>query len=477
MSSLKKKTIHGFKWNAIEQVSVQGIRFVLGIILARLLLPEAYGITGLIAVFMAVSQVFINSGFGNALIQKKDRTDVDFATVFYFNMAVSVVCWIGLSLLRYWIADFFNEPLLIQITPVIGLNLIFNALALVQRTRLTVELDFKTQARASVFATIFSGLFGIYLAYNGYGVWALVFQSISKTFLNSIILWYSERWIPPLVFSKQSFVQLFSFGSKLLISGLLNTIYINVYTLVIGKFFSTTDLGYYNRANQFKNLPSQNITMTLKRVVFPVLSTIQEQEKKLQLTFQKIIKATVFIVTPIMLWLMILARPIIIVTIKEKWEPAVILLQILCLIGIVYPVHSLNLTVLQVKGRSDLFLKLEILKKVITTIVILSTFWISVKAMVIGSVIGSVFALFLNTYYTRKILDYGLIAQIRDFIPTAVLSLIMIISMTSSTLYIQNNLLKILVGTIVALITYLGFAYVFKIESFSDVRDIIKQIK
>ena len=371
MSSLKNKTINGLKWNAIEQVSVQGIRFVLGIILARLLLPEAYGITGLIAVFMAVSQTFIDSGFGNALIQKKDRSDVDYATVFYFNLVVSVICWIGLTFARNWFASFFNEPLLAQITPVIGVNLIFNALVLVQRTRLTVELNFKIQAKATFLSTLISGIFGIVLAYNGFGVWSLVYQSVSRTFLNTLFLWISVRWVPPLIFSRQSFKQLFSYGSKLMAAGLLNTVFANIYTLVIGKFFSTADLGFYNRANQFKNLPSQNITSILGRVTFPALSSLQDNEEKLLKTFQKFIKMTIFMIMPLMLWMMVLARPIILFTIKEQWEPSIILLQILCLAGIMYPIHALNLTILQVKGRSDLFLKLEIVKKVLVVIVIL----------------------------------------------------------------------------------------------------------
>lgn len=477
MSSLKNKTINGLKWNAIEQVSVQGIRFVLGIILARLLLPEAYGITGLIAVFMAVSQTFIDSGFGNALIQKKDRSDVDYATVFYFNLVVSVICWIGLTFARNWFASFFNEPLLAQITPVIGVNLIFNALVLVQRTRLTVELNFKIQAKATFLSTLISGIFGIVLAYNGFGVWSLVYQSVSRTFLNTLFLWISVRWVPPLIFSRQSFKQLFSYGSKLMAAGLLNTVFANIYTLVIGKFFSTADLGFYNRANQFKNLPSQNITSILGRVTFPALSSLQDNEEKLLKTFQKFIKMTIFMIMPLMLWLMVLARPIILFTIKEQWEPSIILLQILCLAGIMYPIHALNLTILQVKGRSDLFLKLEIVKKVLVVIVILATFSISVKAMVIASVISSVISLFINTHYTKKIIDYGIIAQVRDFLPTAYLSIIMMLAMIAATYFIEDNLLKIVVGSVVAGVTYLGTAYLLKMESFNDVKDIMKNLK
>lgn len=477
MSSLKNKTINGLKWNAIEQVSVQGIRFVLGIILARLLLPEAYGITGLIAVFMAVSQTFIDSGFGNALIQKKDRSDVDYATVFYFNLVVSVICWIGLTFARNWFASFFNEPLLAQITPVIGVNLIFNALVLVQRTRLTVELNFKIQAKATFLSTLISGIFGIVLAYNGFGVWSLVYQSVSRTFLNTLFLWISVRWVPPLIFSRQSFKQLFSYGSKLMAAGLLNTVFANIYTLVIGKFFSTADLGFYNRANQFKNLPSQNITSILGRVTFPALSSLQDNEEKLSKTFQKFIKMTIFMIMPLMLWMMVLARPIILFTIKEQWEPSIILLQILCLAGIMYPIHALNLTILQVKGRSDLFLKLEIVKKVLVVIVILATFSISVKAMVIASVISSVISLFINTHYTKKIIDYGIIAQVRDFLPTAYLSIIMMLAMIAATYFIEDNLLKIVVGSVVAGVTYLGTAYLLKMESFNDVKDIMKNLK
>ena len=477
MSNLKKKTVNGFKWNTIEQVSVQIIRFVLGLILARLLLPEAYGITALIGVFMAVSQVFIFSGFGNALIQKKNRTDVDYATVFYFNLLVSVICWLGLFFARNWFARFFNEPLLVEITPVIGLNLIFNALSLVQRTRLTAELDFKTQAKSALTATLISGIFGITLAYNGFGVWALVFQSVSRTFFNSLILWISNRWIPPATFSFISFKKLFSFGSKLMISSLINTIYQNLYSLIIGKFFTAADLAFYGRAKQFKNLPANNLTSILRRVTFPIFSSMQNDEVKLLLTFKKFIKMSLFVVAPLMIWLLVFAKPIIFITIGDKWLPSVELLQLLCLVGMMYPIHALNLTILQIKGRSDLFLKLEIIKKAITTIIIIITFSISVKAMVIGSLIGSIIALFINTHYTKELLDYGLKAQFKDFIPVFLLSIVLIVVMPLSVYYIDDNYLKISIGSIIGLISYLGCAYLFKMESLNDVKEIIKHIK
>ncbi len=477
MSSLKKKTINGFKWHTIEQSSVSLLQFILGIILARILLPTDYGIIGLISVFMSIALVFINSGFGTALMQKKDRTDIDYATVFYFNLFISFICWIILTLYRHKVAKFFNEPLLALIIPVIALNLIFDALALVQRTKLTIELNFKTQAKATLFSTFISGVLGIGLAYKGYGVWALVYQSISRKCLNTIILWIVEKWQPPLKFSKYSFHQLFSFGSKILASGLLNSIYSNIYSLTIGKFFSVSELGFYNRANQFKNLPSQNITNILLRVVFPTLSNVQDNNERLLLVFQKIIKMTLYVILPIMILLIILAKPIIICSIGEKWTPSIILLQLLCIEGIMFPIDKLNLILLQVKGRSDLFLKIEVFKKIIITLTLFITFSISVKAMVIGLVIGSFIGLFLNTYYTKKIFNYGLLEQLKDFSLTLVVSLIMAISVIGITFFISNCFLKIIVGLIIGISTYVSVSYLLKHNSLNDVKDIIVHIR
>lgn len=475
MNTLKARTISGFKWSSLEQVSIYGLRFILGIILARLLLPSDYGITGLIAVFLAVSGVFINSGFGVALIQKKSRTEVDFSTVFYFNIVISIICWLMLVFARFLIAEFFNEPLLIDITPIIGLNLIINAFGIIQRTRLTINLDFKSQAKANFIATFVSGIIGIILAYKGFGVWALVYQSVVRNFINTINLWLYEKWFPMLKFSKDSFKSLFSFGSKLMLSGLLNTLYQNIYRLMIGKFFSAADLGFFNRATQFKNLPSQNLTLIINRVSFPTLSLLQGDDKKLLSAFKKFLKMGLFLILPFMASMIILARPLIILSVKEHWLQSVPLLQLLCISGALYPIHALNLTILQVKGRSDLFLKLEIIKKVLTTISVLITFSISVKAMVIGSIITSLIGLFINTHYTKKILDYGFFKQMRDFSPLIFITIIMMAVILASNYYLESNVLKLIVGSFSGIVSYLGLASMLKFDEIKEIRSILKK--
>ncbi len=473
MSSLKKKTFSGFKWIAVEQSSVQIIRFLLGIILARLLSPEDYGIIGLITVFLAISLSFINSGFGSALIQKKNRTEVDYSTVFYFNIAVSIVFWIILSLSSKFIADFFHQPLLVKITPIIGFNLVINAFGLIQISRMSIKLDFKSQAKATLIATVLSGLIGIIMAYTGYGVWALVFQTLCRNFINTCLLWYFEKWKPLLIFSRDSFKTLFSFGSKMLFSGLIVQIYQNIYKLIIGRFFSASDLGFYTRAKLFKDLPSTNLTVIMQKITFPVLSSLQDDDDKLLSAFKKFLKMTVFIVMPLMGGMLILSEPLILFTIKEKWAPSIPFLQLLCFIGFLSPIHILNLTLLQVKGRSDLYLKLEIIKKILTTISIFITFSISIKAMIIGSIVASFIGLYINTYYTRKIINYGLIKQIRDFIPTILLTLIMITLVFLTNYFISGNFAKLLIGSLVGVISYLGLSYLLKFEELKEIIEFI----
>ncbi len=460
----------------IEQFSVQFIRFFIGIILARLLNPADYGVTGLIAVFIAISQVFILSGFGTALIQKKDRTDVDYSTVFYFNMLISIICWFLLFYFRKGIACFYNEPRLVDITPVLSLNLIIIAFAFVQRTKMTIELNFKTQAQASLIATIISGIIGITLAYMGYGVWALVYQFVTKNLINSILITHIEKWRPRLVFSLVSFKELFSFGSKMMLTNLLDAIYRNVYSLVIGKFFSSSDLGYYNRAKGFERLVSHNLTTIINKVSFPTLVHFKDNDQKLQKSLGRVIKMTVFVTMPIMLWMAVLSGPIILLTVKSQWAFSIPLLQILCFIGILYPIQLLNSTLLKIKGRSDLYLKIGILKKIFTTLSIIATFKISLKAMVIGSLISAALNLIISAHYTHKLLNYGLLKQIQDLYPNILLSSFTALCIYLSVSFFDNNLYKLIVGSLVGLIVYLTLATKLKFDEIKELKGVLRFI-
>jgi len=404
LNNLKQKTKLGFFWGTIEQLSMKGAQFVIGLVLARLLLPADYGLIGMLAIFIAIAQTFTDSGFSIALIQKKNRNETDFATTFFFNIGVSIFFFLTLFFTAPYIAIFYNSPELSLLTKVIAFNIILSSFAVVQRAKLTILLDFKTQAKASFSSVIIGGVVGILMAYRGYGVWALVVQSLIRNGSNTFFLWIMSRWVPKPVFSKASFLELFSFGSKLLGAGLLDTIYRNMYLIVIGKVFDARELGFYTRAQQFQKLPSENISNIISRVTFPVMSSIQDDSEKLSTVYRKFIRLSAFIIFPLMAGLAVISEPLIRLLLTEKWILSVPLLQLLSFAGMLYPIHSINLNILKVKGRSDLFLRLEIIKKIIITIAILITFSFGVKVMVIGQIITSYIAFFINTHYSNKMI-------------------------------------------------------------------------
>jgi len=472
--SLKQKTASGFFWSAAERFSVQGLQFVIGIILARLLLPSDYGLIGMLAIFLALSQVFIDSGFSSALIQKKDRTETDFSTAFYFNIAIGLSFYLILYLLSPFIADFYNAPILNSLTKVIGLSVFINSLAVVQRAKLSIILDFKTQAKASLIAVFISGIIGISMAYNDFGVWSLAAQLISRTLINSILLWYFSKWLPKLIFSYESFKSLFSFGSKLLLAGLLYTLYGNLYLIVIGKIFNASSLGFYTRAQQFQKLTTENVTAVIQRVTFPVLSSIQDKDEQLVKIFRKFIRIATFVIFPITISLAVLAEPVIEILLTEKWLPTVPLLQLLCIVGILHPLHAINLNIINVKGRSDIFLKLEIIKTILTTIAIAITFSYGIKALIYGQLITSVLTLIITMYFSGKMISYHPFKQFKDLMPIAIITALMAVAVHLSIYSIDQNWLKLMIGVLAGIITY---AVAAKIGRFEEIKQILSLIK
>lgn len=335
--SLKHQAVKGMVWSAVERFSVQGVQFILGIIIARLVSPSEYGLIAMLGIFLAIAQTFIDSGFSSALIQKKDRTDIDYSTAFYFNLAIAVIVYGILFLTAPLIADFYEESQLEVITKWIGLNLIISGFSIVQRAKLTVKLDFKTQAKASLLAVLFSGVVGVVLAYKGFGVWALVIQALLNNLLDTLLLWICTKWMPSFVFSWNSFKTLFSFGSKLLLSGLLHTVYINLYSLVIGRKYSATDVGYYNRAYSLAQFPSINIVGIITRVIYPVQCEMQGDDEQLNRSFIQYLRISCYIIFPLMVGLSVLAKPLVLVLLTEKWLPMSDLLSILCIAYMWYP--------------------------------------------------------------------------------------------------------------------------------------------
>jgi hypothetical protein len=422
--SLRHKTIHGVGWSFIDNISNSGITFLVGLVLARLLTPEEYGIMAMIAIFIAISNSIIDSGFSNALIRKTRIERVDYSTVFYFNLTVSILIYALLYLAAPTISVFFKEPVLLAVIRIIGWVLIINALAIIPRTQFVRNVDFKTQTKVSLISSISSGVIGIGMALGGMGVWSLVGQQLFRQFLNTLFLWVYSKWHPVWEFSMKSFKELFGFGSKLLLSGLLDTIYKNIYYIVIGRFYTSAQLGQYTRAEQFNMIFSSNLTSVVQRVSYPVLSSIQEEPERLREAYRKVIKITMLITFACMLGLAAVAKPLILILIGEKWLPAVYFLQIICFSGILYPLHAINLNILQVKGRSDLFLKLEIIKKIIAVGPIVVGIAYGIEYMLWGSVLTSFIAYFLNSYYSANLINYPTGEQIKDILPTFLTSFV-----------------------------------------------------
>ncbi|MFZ2322080.1 MAG: lipopolysaccharide biosynthesis protein [Ignavibacteriaceae bacterium] len=415
---LKQKTISGLTWSFIDNFAKLGITFVVGIILARLLEPREFGLIGMTTIFIAISQSFIDSGFTQALIRKQKCTQTDYSTVFFFNIINGILFFLILFFLSGLISNFFNEPKLTSIIRVLSISLIINALTIVQRARLIKDINFKLQTKISIIASIVSGIIGIWMALAGYGVWALVFKTLSGYILTSILLWLWNKWKPTFEISKESFIEMFTFGYKLLFSGLIDTIYKNIYLLIIGKFYSATELGYYTRAEQFNNLPSQNIIDVVQRVSFPVLSSIQDDLPRLKAAYQKLLKSTMLITFTLMFGMVVIAKPLILILIGIKWLPTVIYLQLLCFVGITYPLQSLNLNILLVKGRSDLYLKLEIIKKILALPVIIIGIYYGIISLILGMLFLNIVSYYLNSYWSGKLINYSFINQIKDILPS-----------------------------------------------------------
>lgn len=474
MESLKDKTVKGVFWSAFNRFSTQGIGFVFNIIIARMLLPEDYGVVAMLGVFMAVSSCFVDSGFANALIRKPDRTEDDFSTVFYYNLAVALLFYALLWFAAPYIADFYDKPILTDIARIVALGLIIGVLQSVMSVKLTIALDFKTMAKISVPANLLTGILGLWMAYSGYGVWALVYPNLIVGIFNVFMYWWYVRWLPSLVFSWKSFKAMFSYGSKLLASSLLDTIYGNISIIVVGKFYSAAQLGLYSKAFGLASLPSSNITGIMQKVTFPVLSSIQNEDKRLESAYRRFIRMSAFIVFPLMLGLSAVADPFVRILLTDKWEGTIYFFQIICFAMMWYPVHAINLSLLQVKGRSDFFLKLEVIKKIQGLIILSITIPMGLVAMCYGSVVGSLISLVWNTYYTKKIIGYGYFNQMRDIMPVLLHSLVMCVLVHLVVYFMPTLWLKLVVGIIVGAAYYIGGAYLMKFEELDETLTIMK---
>lgn len=461
-------------WSSIDRFTTQGIQFVFSILIARLLLPSDYGVVAMLGIFLAISQTFVDSGFSTALVRKLDRTDTDFSTVFYFNIAVGLFFYLVLWVASPYIAAFYRTPLLEDVTKVVALTLVFSSFSGVQSAKLTIAIDFKTGAKISVTVTLLSGAVGLWMAYRGYGVWALVVQSVSGSLMRTALLWLFVRWMPKLVFSWRSFREMFSFGSKLLTSRLLDTVYNNVYTLVIGRCFSSATLGVYSRADSLAQYPSFNLTSVLQGVTFPVLCSIQNEPERLADIYKRFLRLSAFVVFPLMVGLAAVADPLIRLLLTDRWVGAIYLLQIVCFAMMWYPIHAINLNLLQVKGRSDFFLKLEVIKKIQGVIVLCATIPLGIVAMCYGRIFGSLLSLVWNTYYTRKLIGYGYWEQMRDLLHILAHALLMGVLVWGVVQWLETPWLQLVAGILLGAAYYVGGAMLLR---FDELRELVSLVR
>ena len=473
--TLKQKTKKGIYWKFSEQFANYGMQFFIGIILARLLSPSDYGITALPVTFFCIACILAGSSFSTAMIRKPQLKEEDISTAFYYSTAVGIVFYAIFFIASPWIADFYDAPVLNPLIRVSALVFIYNPLGTPQDIILQRRIDFKTPAKISVICTIVSGVVGITMAYMGYGVWSLTISGMIAGIVGLCMRLYVVRWLPKAGWSKDSFKYLWGFGNKLMVSSLLNTIYENITPVIIGKFFSLSDLGVYNRANNYAKLPSQNATGVIQSVSFPVLSKIQEDEKALADNYRRFLKLSAFVIFPVMMLLAALARPLIILMLTKKWEACIVLLQILCFSMMWYPIHAINLNLLQVKGRSDWFLKLELIKKIYGGIILAVTLPFGLIFFCLGSVLSSFVGLVVNTHYTGKLIHLGFWTQMKDLLPTFLLSLLVFVISWGTTLLIPNLWMQIFVGGIVGVVFYLLVAKLLRMEQLSDVRYLLRR--
>lgn len=473
---LKSKAVNGAIWVTVEKFVGQFVSFIFGLILARILSPSDYGIVGMLAIFLGVASTFTDSGMGSALIQKQNRTDKDFSTVFWFNLFVSTFFYVLLYFAAPYIAQFYNIPLLASVTRVISISLIINAFSTIHKTKLTIEMRFREQSVITIICTLLTCLLGLLFAYLGYGVWALVLQTLSTASLTAILTMGVTRWVPKLLFCKESFKQLFGYGSRILGSSLINTIYQNIYTIVIGKVFAPAQVGYYNRALQFANLPAQTVQDMSLKVNFPILATIQDDNKGLLNAYRKLITVPMYLLYPLLIGLATTAEPLIQILIGEKWLPCVPMLQILCIGCMFGPLTHTNLNLLYVKGRTDLVLKLEVIKKPLGFLILFCTIPFGITWMIVGKVFYDFIAFSFNCYYTGKLLGYGELMQLKELLPIFSKAIAMGGIVFCVMQFLTNPLLKILVAVITGVSSYVILSIIFKDSCWSELIQIIKRL-
>ena len=474
--SLKRKAAVSLVWTFTQQFGNQIIGFVVSLILARLLLPKEFGLIGMISVVVAIGNALLDGGLTKSLIREEKCDRTDYSTVFWFNVLAAFLVYAFVFLSAPFIADFYAQPVLVDIIRVYCLTIIVTSFSAVQLARLTKKMAFKTQALIALPSAITGGVVGIWMAFNGYGVWSLVWSSIITSVINTVLLWIYSDWIPNLSFESKKFRKHFDYGYKLTLSDLLNRIFNNIFLIVIGKYFSAAQVGFYTRAETMKQLPVLNISRALDKVTFPLLVSIQDDEIRLKRVYKKLMLMVVFVVSPVLVFLAVLAEPVFVFLFTEKWLPAVPYFQILCITGILFPLHSYNLTILNVKGRSDLFLRLEVIKKLIIVITIIIAIPFGILALLYGQVVISLLAFFINAHYTNRFISYTGGEQLKDVLPIILLAVfggVVIFLVDYFVLEEQLYIIRIIAGGGIGSLVYFGTAFGLGFSSLFELKNLI----
>lgn len=475
--SLKQQALSGMLWSSMQTFGNQLINFSVSIILARLLLPAEFGLIGMISIFMGIGGALVGSGLSASLVRTTDADQADYSTVFVFNLAGSIIIYGTMFVAAPYIADFFHQPLLIDITRLYSLSFVISAFTAVQLARLQKNLDFKTGTKASLVSTLVSAVVGVTMAYSGFGVMSLVWMGLTNATVNSAMLWVQSGWRPSLLFDRQKFRYHFGFGSRMMFSGILDILFTNAYTIIIGKFYAPAQLGYYNRANSLKQLPVSTFSGILNKVTYPLFAEIKNDDVRLKSVYKQIMKMVIFIIAPVLVMMAVLAEPLFRFLFTEKWLPAVPYFRILCVAGILYPLHAYNLNILSVKGRSDLFLRLEIIKKILLLVILAGSFSFGIMGLIWGQVIFSVMAFFINTHYSGKFLKYPSWEQLRDISPVLLLTtaMAMVVYLVNTLLAAAPDVLRLIIGGFSGILFFLIFARIFRFESGQFIAEILKK--
>jgi teichuronic acid exporter len=477
--SLRKQATSGLVWTFAQQFGNQIIGFIVSLILARVLMPAEFGLIGMIAVLVGLGRVLVDSGLTQSLIRNENCDEEDFSTVFYFNLIVSILIYFIVFFTAPLVADFYTQPILVSIIRIYCLTFIIDAFSSVQLARLTKRMDFKIQTLVALPATIIGGGVGIYMAYSDFGVFSLVWSQVIISIVSTIQIWIYSRWKPLWRFNLTKFKDHFNYGYKIAISGVLEVVFKNAYVLIIGKFFSASQVGFYTRAETMKQLPVSNISNALKKVTFPLFAKIQNDDVRLKRVYKQLMQMVVFVLAPVLIFLAVLAEPTFRLLFTDKWLPAVPYFQILCITGILRPIHSYNLNVLMVKGRSDLYLKLKSFEKILIIVGIIVGIQFGIFGLLYAQVAVSLITFFTNAYYTNKFINYSAWEQIKTLIPILVLASACggLIFLVDYYIYSSIDIVRILVGGSFGGIIYIGFSVIFKMDSYMHFKKLISKKK